>query len=186
MDRLTDRPSAKAHCLCLWLYRHIADRMGTPYLQRTLNQQLTNHIRTTLPSLRNKLQAQLLAMEKDVEEYRNFRPDDPTRKTKALMQYVQSFNLDFYRGLSSENYCYVHWRRLSCPGNIWKWLGKRRFFSHCCFLPVMFWHFCIIFISFIYIMTFKTIHGLFTNTHECTNRLEIRAVQYWMVYLFVA
>ena len=71
-----------------WWCRHIADRMGTPYLQRVLNQQLTNHIRTTLPSLRNKLQAQLLSMEKDVEEYRNFRPDDPTRKTKALMQCV--------------------------------------------------------------------------------------------------
>jgi len=62
--------------------------MGTPYLQRILNQQLTNHIRTTLPDLRNKLQTQLLAMEKEVEEYRNFRPDDPTRKTKALMLYV--------------------------------------------------------------------------------------------------
>jgi len=69
------------------LYRHLVDRMGTPYLQRILNQQLTNHIRNTLPNLRNKLQSQLLAMEKDVDEYRNFRPDDPTRKTKALMQY---------------------------------------------------------------------------------------------------
>ena len=68
--------------------RHMADRMGTPYLQRILNQQLTNHIRLTLPSLRNKLQSELLSMEKDVEEYRNFRPDDPARKTKALMQYV--------------------------------------------------------------------------------------------------
>ncbi|ELU17642.1 hypothetical protein CAPTEDRAFT_127789, partial [Capitella teleta] len=67
-------------------YRHMADRMGTPYLQRVLNQQLTNHIRDTLPSLRNKLQSQLLSMERDVEEYKNFRPDDPTRKTKALMQ----------------------------------------------------------------------------------------------------
>jgi len=66
----------------------MADRMGTPYLQRILNQQLTNHIRLTLPSLRNKLQSELLSMEKDVEEYRNFRPDDPARKTKALMQYV--------------------------------------------------------------------------------------------------
>jgi len=66
----------------------MADRMGTPYLQRVLNQQLTNHIRMTLPSLRNKLQSQLLAMEKDVEEYKNFRPDDPTRKTKAMMQWV--------------------------------------------------------------------------------------------------
>ena len=68
------------------LHRHMADRMGTPYLQRILNQQLTNHIRMTLPSLRNKLQSQLLAMEKEVEEYKNFRPDDPTRKTKAMMQ----------------------------------------------------------------------------------------------------
>ena len=67
---------------------HMADRMGTPYLQRILNQQLTNHIRNTLPSFRNKLQSQLLAMEKEVEEYKNFRPDDPTRKTKAMMQSV--------------------------------------------------------------------------------------------------
>jgi len=66
----------------------MADRMGTPYLQRILNQQLTNHIRNTLPSFRNKLQSQLLAMEKEVEEYKNFRPDDPTRKTKAMMQSV--------------------------------------------------------------------------------------------------
>lgn len=64
----------------------MADRMGTPYLQRTLNQQLTNHIRNTLPNLRNKLQSQLLSMEKEVEEFKNFRPDDPARKTKAMMQ----------------------------------------------------------------------------------------------------
>uniref|UniRef100_A0A673JDA5 dynamin GTPase n=1 Tax=Sinocyclocheilus rhinocerous TaxID=307959 RepID=A0A673JDA5_9TELE len=62
-------------------YRHMAERMGTPHLQKTLNQvgpnhlctQLTNHIRDTLPGLRK------------VEEYKNFRPDDPTRKTKALL-----------------------------------------------------------------------------------------------------
>jgi dynamin GTPase len=64
----------------------MADRMGTPFLQRILNQQLTNHIKDTLPDLRNKLQSQLLAMEKDVEEFKNFRPDDPARKTKAMMQ----------------------------------------------------------------------------------------------------
>lgn len=64
----------------------MADRLGTPYLQKALNQQLTNHIRDTLPSLRNKLQSQLLTMEKDVDEYKNFRPDDPARKTKAMMQ----------------------------------------------------------------------------------------------------
>ena len=37
-------------------YRHMAERMGTPYLQRVLNQQLTNHIRETLPALRDRLQ----------------------------------------------------------------------------------------------------------------------------------
>ncbi|XP_038143835.1 dynamin-3 isoform X1 [Cyprinodon tularosa] len=76
-------------------YRHMADRMGTPHLQKTLNQQLTNHIRDTLPGLRNKLQSQLLSLEKEVEEYKNFRPDDPTRKTKALLQMVQQFGVDF-------------------------------------------------------------------------------------------
>lgn len=64
----------------------MADRLGTPYLQQTLNQQLTNHIRDTLPALRDRLQKQLFSLEKDVAEYKNFRPDDPSRKTKAMMQ----------------------------------------------------------------------------------------------------
>ncbi|KAJ7989610.1 hypothetical protein DPEC_G00306310 [Dallia pectoralis] len=76
-------------------YRHMAERMGTPHLQKQLNQQLTNHIRDTLPGLRSKLQSQLLSLEKEVEEYKNFKPDDPTRKTKALLQMVQQFGVDF-------------------------------------------------------------------------------------------
>ena len=64
----------------------MADRMGTPFLQRVLNQQLTNHIRDSLPALRNKLQTQMLAMKKDVDTCDNFRPDDPGRKSKAMMQ----------------------------------------------------------------------------------------------------
>uniref|UniRef100_A0A8C4MGL6 dynamin GTPase n=1 Tax=Equus asinus asinus TaxID=83772 RepID=A0A8C4MGL6_EQUAS len=76
-------------------YRHIADRMGTPHLQKVLNQQLTNHIRDTLPNFRNKLQGQLLSIEHEVEAYKNFKPEDPTRKTKALLQMVQQFAVDF-------------------------------------------------------------------------------------------
>ncbi|KFQ65314.1 Dynamin-3, partial [Pelecanus crispus] len=76
-------------------YRHMADRMGTPYLQKVLNQQLTNHIRDTLPAFRSKLQSQLLSIEHEVEKYKNFRPEDPTRKTKALLQMVQQFSVDF-------------------------------------------------------------------------------------------
>uniref|UniRef100_A0A8B9JGN3 dynamin GTPase n=1 Tax=Astyanax mexicanus TaxID=7994 RepID=A0A8B9JGN3_ASTMX len=76
-------------------YRHLADSMGTPYLQKALNQQLTNHIRDTLPAFRSKLQSQVLALDKEAEEYRHFRPDDPSRKTKALLQMVQQFSVDF-------------------------------------------------------------------------------------------
>ncbi|XP_042565221.1 dynamin-1a isoform X2 [Clupea harengus] len=76
-------------------YRHMAERMGTVYLQKILNQQLTNHIRDTLPALRTKLQGQLLSIEKEVEEYKHYRPDDPSRKTKALLQMVQQFSVDF-------------------------------------------------------------------------------------------
>ena len=67
-------------------YRNMADKCGTPYLQKVLNQQLTNHIRETLPSLRDRLQKQYLSLEKEVEQYKYFRPDDPSIKTKAMLQ----------------------------------------------------------------------------------------------------
>ena len=34
-----------------------------------------------------------------VEEYKNFRPDDPGRKTKALLQMVQQFGVDFEKNI---------------------------------------------------------------------------------------
>lgn len=109
-------------------YRHLAEKMGTPRLQRVLNeviwtflvqegdwagrgggggslfqsltgvllsQQLTNHIRDTLPGFRSKLQSQLLALDKEAEEYRGYRPDDPSRKTKQLLQSVCVFSHGF-------------------------------------------------------------------------------------------
>ncbi|XP_047442426.1 dynamin 3a isoform X2 [Mugil cephalus] len=76
-------------------YKHIAERMGTPYLQRTLNQQLTNHIRDTLPVFRSHLQSQLLALNKEAEEYKHYSPDDPARRTKTLLQSVQRLAADF-------------------------------------------------------------------------------------------
>lgn len=80
-------------------YRHMADRLGTPFLQKTLNQTLVNHIRETLPSLRSKLQAQVLAMEKEVEEYKRFNPNDPSIKTKALLTLVQGYGNDFEQSI---------------------------------------------------------------------------------------
>ena len=49
---------------------------------------LTNHIRDTLPSLRTKLQTEVLSMEKEVEEYKKFKPGDPGMKTKAMLTSV--------------------------------------------------------------------------------------------------
>jgi len=76
-------------------YRHMADRCGTPFLQKQLNQQLTNHIRETLPSLRDKLQRQMLGLEKEVAQYKHFQPNDPSIKTKAMLQMVQHLQQDF-------------------------------------------------------------------------------------------
>lgn len=94
-------------------YRHMAERMGTPYLQRVLNQQLTNHIRETLPGLRDRLQRQLLSMEKEVEQYKYFRPDDPGIKTKAMLQMIQQLQSDFERAIEGSGSANINTNELS-------------------------------------------------------------------------
>ncbi|KAF2368039.1 Dynamin central domain [Trinorchestia longiramus] len=94
-------------------YRHLADRCGTPYLQRVLNQQLTNHIRETLPALRDKLQKQFLSMEKEVEQYKHFRPDDPAIKTKAMLQMIQQLQNDFERAIEGSGSAAINTAELS-------------------------------------------------------------------------
>ncbi|KAM9324777.1 dynamin-3 [Gastrophryne carolinensis] len=76
-------------------YKHMADFMGTSHLQKVLNQQLTNHIRDTLPECRNKIQSQLLALESEVEVYKKIKPADPSANTKAMLQLIQHFSQDF-------------------------------------------------------------------------------------------
>ncbi|CAG7718237.1 unnamed protein product [Allacma fusca] len=94
-------------------YRHMADRLGTPYLQRVLNQQLTNHIRDCLPALRDKMQRQMLALEKDVEQYKYFRPDDPAVKTKAMLQMIQQLQSDFERTIEGSGSALINTNELS-------------------------------------------------------------------------
>uniref|UniRef100_A0A2M4BDH6 Dynamin n=1 Tax=Anopheles marajoara TaxID=58244 RepID=A0A2M4BDH6_9DIPT len=94
-------------------YRHMADRLGTPYLQKVLNQQLTNHIRDTLPALRDRLQKQLLTLEKDVEQFKHFRPDDPSIKTKAMLQMIQQLQSDFERTIEGSGSALVNTNELS-------------------------------------------------------------------------
>ncbi|XP_069793832.1 dynamin 3a isoform X2 [Narcine bancroftii] len=75
-------------------YKHMAECMGTPYLQKILNEQLTNHIRETLPALRDKLQRQLSCLEKEVEVFKDCRADDPALTTKVLLLMVKQFSVD--------------------------------------------------------------------------------------------
>ncbi|KAG7223737.1 hypothetical protein INR49_026419 [Caranx melampygus] len=56
---------------------------------------LENKLLPLRRGLRSKLQSQMLSLEKEVDEYKNFRADDPARKTKALLQMVQQFGVDF-------------------------------------------------------------------------------------------
>jgi dynamin GTPase len=106
-------------------YRHMAERMGTAYLQKTLNQQLTNHIKETLPALRNKLQSQLLSMEKEVAEYKNFSPDDPSKKTKALLTILQDVSKDFEKAISGADSSEVNTKELSGGAKINRIFNER-------------------------------------------------------------
>ncbi|EDQ85840.1 uncharacterized protein MONBRDRAFT_28892 [Monosiga brevicollis MX1] len=76
-------------------YKDIASKNGTPYLQKALNQQLTNHIRECLPGIRNKLQKQLVALESQVAEFKHYDPNDGTKNTKAMVQMVNQFANQF-------------------------------------------------------------------------------------------
>ncbi len=77
-------------------------RMGTSFLQKALNQQLTNHIKETLPGLRAKLQNQLNNMEKIVAEYKNFQPDDPNKKVKMLLTLLHDISKDFEKAITGK------------------------------------------------------------------------------------
>lgn len=94
-------------------YQHMAEKCGTSYLQRVLNQQLTNHIRDTLPALREKLRKQQFALEKEVEEFRHFRPDDPTMKTKAMLQMIQQLQNEFERAIEGSGNSDINTAELS-------------------------------------------------------------------------
>jgi replication fork clamp-binding protein CrfC len=53
-------------------YHDLADQMGTPYLQKVLNAQLTSHIRESLPGLRKQCELKLTAAEKVLHQYEQY------------------------------------------------------------------------------------------------------------------
>jgi hypothetical protein len=73
----------------LFFSSDIADRMGVPYLQRTLSIQLTEHILKCLPDLKRELQARQRDLSREVAEYQASAMFDNSTSmdTKALVGY---------------------------------------------------------------------------------------------------
>ena len=44
-----------------------------------------------MPQLRNRLTKQMVEVEKDVQDFKDFEPDDPSRRTKTMLQMVNQF-----------------------------------------------------------------------------------------------
>eukprot|EP00035_Acanthoeca_spectabilis_P001491 m.80520 g.80520 ORF g.80520 m.80520 type:complete len:830 (+) comp10911_c0_seq3:402-2891(+) len=74
-------------------YKSIASKMGTPFLQQKLNQQLTNHIKTTLPTLRRTLEKQVQDLEKAAKEAQQ-KESGMGHATKNLVKLVNSYALN--------------------------------------------------------------------------------------------
>ena len=69
---------------CMPVSRDLADRMGTPFLQETLNSELGRHIQETLPSIRNSLRTKMLEMKRELNELKD--TSSPTAARNELMQ----------------------------------------------------------------------------------------------------
>merc|ERR1711981_579972 len=55
----------------------------------------------------------MLSLEKEVEQYKYFRPDDPSIKTKAMLQSVQQLQQDFERAIEGSGSAAVNTLELS-------------------------------------------------------------------------
>ena len=85
-------------------YRDMADRMGVPYLQRTLSIQLTEHILKCLPELKRELQGRNRDLAKEVSEYRTSAMlDNSGFDPKALVVLVHELQEDFDAALKGTN-----------------------------------------------------------------------------------
>ncbi|GBM27356.1 Dynamin-2, partial [Araneus ventricosus] len=61
-------------------YRHLADRMGTPYLRRSLQRILKSHIKAALPDVRSKLADKLAGYHKKLKEFESNMGEDSSGK----------------------------------------------------------------------------------------------------------
>ncbi|EAY12248.1 Dynamin central region family protein [Trichomonas vaginalis G3] len=65
-------------------YSDLADKCGTKYLTTILNRLLMEHIRTTMPALRHKIQTMLEEKERELEGYGS----DPTKNAATINAFI--------------------------------------------------------------------------------------------------
>ena len=83
-------------------YRDIADKLGTKYLQKYLNIELTRHIYSKIQSLKNILQKRLKETDGKLEPYRMFENEKQLERTFDHLkeEFRQAFELEIGRSAS--------------------------------------------------------------------------------------
>ncbi|KFM79285.1 Dynamin-1, partial [Stegodyphus mimosarum] len=72
-------------------YKHIAHRMGTPYLQQLLQKTLRAHIKAYLPTVRNELAKKLTHYTKELEDFKNSTGGGVNGKQFYVIKLIQEF-----------------------------------------------------------------------------------------------
>lgn len=67
-------------------YQFIADRLGTPFLQKKLNIQLKEHISKTMQILQEKTRKQMVHLQKELCNFRHLHPDEPSKVKSVMLQ----------------------------------------------------------------------------------------------------
>ncbi|CAL1278910.1 unnamed protein product [Larinioides sclopetarius] len=75
-------------------YKHIADRMGTPYLQRMLQRTLKSHIKAALPDVRTKLAEKLAGYRKKLKDFKESVGEESGGKQYYMIKLVNNFIKD--------------------------------------------------------------------------------------------
>ncbi|OAF69881.1 Interferon-induced GTP-binding protein Mx1 [Intoshia linei] len=76
-------------------YRQIHSKQGTKFLQKTLSDQLTNHIRMVLPSLKERIQMKYKILENEIKQYDDVTSDDPSKTTKVIAAHLNVISEKF-------------------------------------------------------------------------------------------
>lgn len=79
----------------------IAHRCGTPYLQKALNRELTEHIRKSMPALRKELQIKISELSDEVDEFKNRQSTDPNKMKNLIIMVAKDLAANFCAEMGS-------------------------------------------------------------------------------------